>query len=1044
MATSYALTGDVTTITGGARTDNVFVSVKSNVSSGALIDTAGNTLRLGTARVPLAADGTFTYDLWDTSDGDLNPTNFQYAVEVSYTDPTTMKRKTWTSGWFSHTAAQNLADVIEEQYVDPTWVTQVTTELQTYVDAAADEVTAAQGARTGAETAKSGAEAARDQAVEIAMGSTEATFDGYLDARDLPRSGADLSASSRALILADVQDPTTDLGATLDAAYTQTKGAPVRTIAAPVVLDGSWAFNSNPFQQDSVTIYNGNLYAVMVGRGRNVMIGKRPVSGGEWEVYNLTTETTDNPFGLNSEDGHNVVTMGIDSQGYIHVAGNMHSWPLRYAKSNSPESIADGFAEATMIGTDETNVTYPMFVNAANGDLLFYYRDTPGQHGVLNRLPSGSSTWSRVGNLFERYYVPYLDRINVGADGVIHIFGCWREDGTGNSNNDIFYMRSADHGTTWTDIDGNALTLPIVKATSPTVVDTTDTGSGLINQAGACIDTRGNPHKIAWLFDGNGNTQYNHVYHDGTSWHVDVVSDFNTRIALDVSTIARTISRGALIASPSGHVLLVYRANTNGLRGSLRVKDITPASYGLPDLGDFALLSIDSWYSDPAVSIGDDGTVLILTTTTGPATVDHEDQPTKGLWETQLGVITMIQPEALTSLAGAARTPVLASVGSANLTTAEAVTSYGPTTLENVPPVSVPPRHGDRLLVARLRGSASSSGGDTGTVSLVSQPYHGNGTVLATTSVAPTPGTREGFFTPWAPLDLFFGDWHNGGTIIARAATEAGTLTIEDLTIEVGVGVDADGSSIAGPTGEVPVASYLPYGGTILEWDAASQTDLSDGDPVTEIIDTSGFGYSAAPNLGGGTWAASAINGQPAYVFDGNDCFQSDADPVSVGHTWTVFVVAKKAATSATAQILLSQDTSTSNKRNLQARIEDDSTVGVQGFTGTSGATSATATSGASAALSPFILEAVRAQTSPTAYYLECVMNGVSGGQVATTENTRAVGTYVDMGARSDGASKLYVNGQIAYAAIFKGALSASERASIRADLATRFGITVS
>jgi hypothetical protein len=143
------------------------VYIETNVDNDAIVDPATGAIRLGDAKVTLNSDGTGSFaDLWATNSTGTNPTGWQYRVFVDYARASDKRRVKWTSGWFSLTATTDLADVVEEQFVPPTYLSTVTELLDGYV---AD------------------AEAARDAAVDI---SNISTSDEVVEALVLNTGGA--------------------------------------------------------------------------------------------------------------------------------------------------------------------------------------------------------------------------------------------------------------------------------------------------------------------------------------------------------------------------------------------------------------------------------------------------------------------------------------------------------------------------------------------------------------------------------------------------------------------------------------------------------------------------------------------------------------------------------------------------------------------------------------------------------------------------------------------------------------------------------------
>jgi len=150
------------------------VWIETNIEHDAIVDPDGNTIRLGPTYVKPSSAGTGTFEGLVPTDAATNPTGFQYLVTVDYPAKGAPDRKgtKWRSGWFSLTTTSDLADVVVEQAVPPTYLTTVTTLLDGYV-------TAAQTAETNAEAAQAAAEAARDDAVDI---SGISTSDGVVSA----------------------------------------------------------------------------------------------------------------------------------------------------------------------------------------------------------------------------------------------------------------------------------------------------------------------------------------------------------------------------------------------------------------------------------------------------------------------------------------------------------------------------------------------------------------------------------------------------------------------------------------------------------------------------------------------------------------------------------------------------------------------------------------------------------------------------------------------------------------------------------------------
>jgi len=358
----------------------------------------------------------------------------------------------------------------------------------------------------------------------------------------------------------------------------------IRVSKLPINANSEYSWNGSSYNQDNVTTFNNKQYTVYVGIDKKPIIAKRTLPNGDWEAFDLST-ITGNP--LNSpiaDDNHNILSVAVDSDGYIHVVGNMHANPMRYIRSANPEDIFS-WELPSMTGVNENSVTYPQFVKLRDGKLLLFYRNgMPGLGNIyINEYNTTTKTWSKKQTMLidgtPSDENPYLNHIAVDKNNVIHIMYVWRGTGNASTNNDICYAKSEDGGNTWVKSDGTNLTLPITHANSEIVVKTTLTGSGLLNQNGLETDKSGNPHGAFLLYDSEGNTQIYHVWHDGSLWHNDKVTNFNFKYNTNVNILDYTISRPSVFTTRNNKVYIMYRCNVNGKRGSLRVIDVTPGNF---------------------------------------------------------------------------------------------------------------------------------------------------------------------------------------------------------------------------------------------------------------------------------------------------------------------------------------------------------------------------------------------------------------------------------------------------------------------------------
>lgn len=191
---------------------------------------------------------------------------------------------------------------------------------------------------------------------------------------------------------------------------------------------------------------------------------------------------------LNSKvgwDSHNSIAMYVDSVGYIHICGNMHSSPMNYFKSLRPWQIHTIVRQDSMVAQEDVT-TYPEFMTGPRGEVIYHYRYGRSGNGyeIYNVLDVERQTWSR---LLDRPLIDgeglrsaYMQGPVVGPDGYYHLIWVWRDNPDCSSNHTLSYARSRDllH---WESVCGEAVDLPITLSDTILVVDPTPVKGGLIN-----------------------------------------------------------------------------------------------------------------------------------------------------------------------------------------------------------------------------------------------------------------------------------------------------------------------------------------------------------------------------------------------------------------------------------------------------------------------------------------------------------------------------------------------------------------------------------
>lgn len=215
--------------------------------------------------------------------------------------------------------------------------------------------------------------------------------------------------------------------------------------------------------------YYNELHQMIAARRR---LGER-----EWQRVELPSKV--------GWDSHNYVTMAVDSAGHIHMSGNMHCVPLVYFRTRKPGDIAT-FERLAMTGEEEQRCTYPRFLNDADGNLLFTYRDGGSGNGrrFFNGYDVATGTWSRFldSPLFEGEGKrnAYPRGPTKGPDGLFHVVWVWRDTPDCATNHHLSYARSRDLKN-WETAAGKPVNVPLTLRQSELCVDPIPSGGGIIN-----------------------------------------------------------------------------------------------------------------------------------------------------------------------------------------------------------------------------------------------------------------------------------------------------------------------------------------------------------------------------------------------------------------------------------------------------------------------------------------------------------------------------------------------------------------------------------
>jgi len=299
-------------------------------------------------------------------------------------------------------------------------------------------------------------------------------------------------------------------------------------------------------------------YVGFYDKDRKMTIAQRSLSSKQWQLKTLPVTT--------GWDSHDYISLAVDDSGYVHLSGNMHNVPLVYFRSSKPRSI-DSFDSLAMTGTNETMVTYPLFIKGiAKGELFFQHRDNANNTSttIWNKYSVTTKKWTRLTTQgffnTEGLYSAYMTNPVKGPDDYFHIVWMWRNTPTANTNHDLSHIRSKDL-VNWETMNGLSVSLPIKQSTPGVIVDSVDAGNGLINIAfGIGWDSQKraiiNYHK----YDKNGVSQRWNTRWENGAWKIYQTSTWTSfKWSLDrTGTLGIDISGNPVTIDYSGRLVQDY------------------------------------------------------------------------------------------------------------------------------------------------------------------------------------------------------------------------------------------------------------------------------------------------------------------------------------------------------------------------------------------------------------------------------------------------------------------------------------------------------
>lgn len=374
---------------------------------------------------------------------------------------------------------------------------------------------------------------------------------------------------------------------------------PTGTLSEIAPAYAATSVNTAVFRKNSVVSHGDTQYVAFYDPAGRVTLASRRHGSDDWTV--ATTQYTGRVT-----DAHNIISIGVDGEGYLHIAFDHHGDSLHYARSVVPGSLELG-PLMPMVGTEEDDVTYPEFHRLPDGSLLFAYRAGVSGRGnmVLNRYVPESQAWERVHTVLldgegdrNAYWQMYAD-----PTGTLHLSWVWRESWLVETNHDLCYARSTDGGRTWQRSDGTPYGLPITAATAE-LAWAVPQNSELINQTSMTADISGRPLIATYWRDINDSVpRYRLVYHDGAAWQMSTVGERTEPFSLSGGgTKMIPISRPQ-VAAKGDTVYYIFRDAERGSRVSLAYRYNPSMQWRITDLTDF---SVDAWEPSFDTALWDD------------------------------------------------------------------------------------------------------------------------------------------------------------------------------------------------------------------------------------------------------------------------------------------------------------------------------------------------------------------------------------------------------------------------------------------------------
>ena len=339
----------------------------------------------------------------------------------------------------------------------------------------------------------------------------------------------------------------------------------MESVAQVIAIDKVWSGHPVGF---SLLTHHNRQYIAYYNSARHMVVGQRNLNEAEFELYTMPAtyrETSGGTSTVLGWDSHNSVTLGIDQDGYLHLAGNMHVHPLTYFRSTKPDDISGMKQEMTMVGTNESRCTYPNFMNTREGELLFHYRDGSSGNGneIYNIYNRNTRQWQRLLDTpltdGQGLRNAYQTQPILMADNWYHVYWVWRDTPDCSTNHDLSYIKSPDLKS-WFNAFGDPVILPVTLDNKSVIVDPIPVKGGIINLAASlCFDDSGKPLMAYHKYDSAGKLQFYTARLSEKKWEIKQLTNWDYRWEFSGGgSITTEVRIGAFVNRGDGFYELGY------------------------------------------------------------------------------------------------------------------------------------------------------------------------------------------------------------------------------------------------------------------------------------------------------------------------------------------------------------------------------------------------------------------------------------------------------------------------------------------------------